>query len=93
MSGRRREDSVPYGKEAAEPCRRDDKVTLLWERYRKGREYQAAQRLTTLLPRYVDFYEGRQWPPATRSTKDLPRPVVNIIKMICRELWPIMIIY
>lgn len=85
MSGRRREDSVPYGKEAAEPCRRDDKVTLLWERYRKGREYQAAQRLTTLLPRYVDFYEGRQWPPATRSTKDLPRPVVNIIKMICRN--------
>lgn len=63
----------------------EEKVTLLWERYRKGREYQAAQRMTTLLPRYVDFYEGRQWPPATKNTKDLPRPVINIIKMICRN--------
>ncbi len=63
----------------------EEKVTLLWERYRKGRAYQTAQRMTTLLPRYVDFYEGRQWPPATKNTRDLPRPVINIIKMICRN--------
>ena len=37
------------------------------------------------IPACVDFYEGRQWPSPTESTKNLPRPVVNIVKMICRS--------
>lgn len=37
------------------------------------------------IPACIDFYEGRQWPEPTESTKNLPRPVVNIIKMICRS--------
>lgn len=50
-----------------------------------ARDYQASIGLTKNIPVFIDFFEGRQWAPATEKTKNLPRPVINIIKMICRN--------
>lgn len=58
--------------------------TLLWQLYQEGINSQISLGIRQSIPVYVDFYEGRQWPNPTQSTKNLPRPVVNIIKMICR---------
>lgn len=60
-------------------------VTSLWEDYQNGIAYQNASGLAKSLPTFVDFYEGKQWAKPTKNTKNLPRPVVNIIKMICRN--------
>jgi len=60
-------------------------VTDIWKQYQKGLEYQSRIGLRENLPKYVDFYEGRQWPASTENTKNLPRPVINIVKMICRN--------
>ncbi len=62
-----------------------DRVTELWRMFRCGREYQSARGLTRILPTCVRFYEGDQWAPPTKNTKNLPRPVVNFTKMICRS--------
>lgn len=62
-----------------------ENVTNLWTLYRKGLDYQNSIGLRDKIPMHVRFYEGEQWPRATEATKNLPRPVVNIIKMICRN--------
>lgn len=49
------------------------------------RAYQGSMGFTKKFATYVDFREGRQWPAATKNTKGLPRPVLNIINMICRN--------
>lgn len=59
--------------------------THLWHLYQEGIDYQIEAGLRYNIPKYVDFYEGRQWPAPTENTKNLPRPVLNIIKMICRS--------
>lgn len=63
----------------------EEKITKLWSDYESGREYQNTLGLTTQIPLNVDFYEGRQWPQRTEATKNIPRPVVNIIKFIVRN--------
>lgn len=60
-------------------------VTKLWEDYQNGLAYQATCGLSRNLPKFVKFYQGDQWPKATPATKNLPRPVINIVKMICRN--------
>lgn len=62
----------------------DEQAARLWRLYEQGMAYQSTSGLARNLPTFVDFYEGRQWAPVTRATKNLPRPVINIIKMICR---------
>ena len=64
---------------------KEEKTTTLWEHFRNGRAYQTSIGLTKKLPMYVRFYEGDQWPKPTKNTQNLPRPVVNIVKMICRN--------
>lgn len=59
--------------------------TYLWQLYKKGLDYQNKIGLRRDIPTFVNFYEGKQWPDATENTKNLPRPVINIIKMICRN--------
>ena len=61
-----------------------ENVTNLWKLYRKGIDYQNSIGLRTQIPKFVKFFEGKQWPDATKNTKNLPRPVVNIVKLICR---------
>lgn len=63
----------------------EEKTTTLWEHFRNGRAYQTSIGLTKKLPLYVRFYEGDQWPAPTKNTQNLPRPVVNIVKMFCRN--------
>lgn len=62
-----------------------EETTALWELYQNGVSYQANCGLSKNLPKFVKFYEGDQWAPPTKNTKNLPRPVVNIVKMICRN--------
>lgn len=59
-------------------------TTKCYRLYMEALEKQAMTGLREKIPECVDFYEGRQWPRPTESTKNLPRPVVNIVKMICR---------
>ena len=60
-------------------------VTDIWKQYQNGLTYQGKIGIRENIPRYVDFYEGRQWPAPTENTKNLPRPVINIVKLICRN--------
>ena len=60
-------------------------VTDIWKAYQEGLSYQGKIGLREDIPKNVDFFEGRQWPAPTEATKNLPRPVVNIVKMICRN--------
>lgn len=57
-------------------------TTKIWKEYRKGVEYLKSHGYIDLWETCEDFYEGRQWPQATKRTKALPRPVVNISAMI-----------
>lgn len=63
----------------------DREITDIWRDYEDGIGYQAKSGLSTRVPRYIKFFEGDQWPAPTENTKNMPRPVVNIIKMICRN--------
>lgn len=65
--------------------RSNGEVTKLWEMYENGIDYQIKSGIRFKIPQNIDFYEGRQWPAPTENTKNLPRPVVNIVKMICRS--------
>lgn len=60
-------------------------TTTLWDDYQNGLSYQASSGLSKKLPEFVRFYEGKQWAAPTKNTRNLPRPVVNIIKMLCRS--------
>ena len=59
--------------------------TKLWDLYQNGVAYQRKMGFSTNFPTYVKFKEGDQWPQATERTKNLPRPVLNIIEMIVRS--------
>ena len=63
----------------------DDETTTLWDDYQNGLAYQSSTGLSKKIPKFVKFFEGDQWAAPTKNTKNLPRPVVNIIKMICRN--------
>lgn len=63
----------------------DDETTTLWDDYQNGLAYQSSMGLSKKIPKFVKFFEGDQWAAPTKNTKNLPRPVVNIIKMICRS--------
>lgn len=63
----------------------ESRVTDIWTDYQNGLAYLGAKKLTKNIPLFIKFYEGEQWPEATKDTKNLPRPVINIIKMIVRN--------
>lgn len=61
-------------------------TTELWDMYRKGVNYQDSINLRVNIPRYMDFFEGRQWrKDIPKGTETMPRCVINIIKSICRN--------
>ena len=62
-----------------------EKITSLWDDYQNGLSYQQSSGLSKNIPMFVRFYEGKQWASPTKNTKNLPRPVINIVKMICRS--------
>lgn len=57
----------------------------LWTLYQEGIAYHNKMGFTTKFPTFVRFKEGDQWPQPTERTKNLPRPVLNIIEMIVRN--------
>ncbi len=62
-----------------------ERETHLYKMYKNGLSYQAKIGISQSIPQAIDFFEGRQWPAPTESTKNLPRPVINIVKQICRS--------
>ena len=60
-------------------------VTSAWEDYQHGISYQESIGLPSRVKECIDFVEGRQWAQPTKRTMALPRPVVNIVKMIVRS--------
>lgn len=58
--------------------------TPLYKLYSEGVDYQNRIGLRGSIPTCISFFEGKQWPTPTENTKNLPRPVINIIKMLCR---------
>lgn len=61
---------------------REELAQKIWNEWEQGLAYQKKLRLKEICEQCVDFFEGRQWPQATEKTKNLPRPVINIIKFI-----------
>lgn len=62
--------------------KREELAEKIWNDWQKGLEYQKKLNLKETCEQCVDFYEGRQWPQATERTKNMPRPVFNIVKFI-----------
>lgn len=58
--------------------------TQAWKDYRAGLAWQRQMGFEEKFPLYVRFKEGDQWPPATRRTQNLPRPVFNMVEMFIR---------
>ena len=63
----------------------NEAISTVWKDYENGIAYLGNSGLRRRLPQFVKFYEGDQWPAPTKLTKNMPRPVINIIKMICRS--------
>lgn len=61
---------------------REELAQKIWNDWQKGLEYQKKLNLKDTCEQCVDFFEGRQWAPATERTKNMPRPVLNIVKFI-----------
>lgn len=61
---------------------KEELAQKIWSDWQKGLEYQKKLNLKETCEQCVDFFEGRQWPQPTERTKNMPRPVLNIIKFI-----------
>lgn len=58
-------------------------ASTVMARYKHGLNYQ--KEFLGTWTQCTDFKEGRQWPPATDRTRNLPRPVINITAFIIRH--------
>ena len=54
----------------------------IWNEYQQGLNYFKKRGLDKEWEDCENFYEGNQWPQATKRTKTLPRPVINVCAMI-----------
>lgn len=61
---------------------REELAKKIWQDWQNGLQYQKTLGLKETCEQCVDFFEGRQWPVATERTKNMPRPVINIVKFI-----------
>lgn len=52
--------------------------------YQNGLTYQRTMNFTREWAEYDRFKAGDQWPAPTARTKELPRPVINVVKFIVR---------
>ncbi|MBE6691104.1 MAG: hypothetical protein E7590_07490 [Ruminococcaceae bacterium] len=64
---------------------RDEAAGRILKCFEDGMRYQSEMGFVQKFPKFVDFFEGRQWPAATKNTQNLPRPVFNCTKMIGRN--------
>lgn len=61
---------------------KEELAKKIWSDFENGLQYQKKINLKDTCEKCVDFIEGRQWPSATQRTKNLPRPVINIIEFV-----------
>lgn len=59
-----------------------EKASRIQTEYKEGISYKRQMGFMDKWPEYERFKAGQQWPPPTDRTKDLPRPVFNIIEQI-----------
>lgn len=52
------------------------------KQYQEGLAYKKQMGFLDKWPEYERFKAGDQWPPPTQKTRNLPRPVFNVIKYI-----------
>lgn len=50
--------------------------------YRLGEQYFNQMGFPATWKQCTEFKNGKQWPPPTEKTKNMPRPVINIIRFI-----------
>lgn len=62
-----------------------EQQSIWWKRYEDGLSYQRKLKLDKKVAKCIRFYEGDQWPPISKRTRNFPRPVTNQVKMICRN--------
>lgn len=60
----------------------NNQAEIIWSQYQDGLNYFDRSGLKKEWEECEKFYEGDQWPKATKKTKSLPRPVVNLCSMI-----------
>lgn len=58
--------------------------TKTWDQYQNGLSWMRGMKFTTDFPKFVRFKEGDQWAAPTERTKNMPRPVFNIVDMFVR---------
>jgi len=63
----------------------DVMTTRVWDEYKAGLEYQSGMGFSVDFPAFEKFKEGEQWPAATKRTRNLPRPVFNVVEMFIRN--------
>ena len=62
--------------------KREELAKKTWNDWENVLSYQRSLNLKDICETCTNFLEGRQWAQATERTKNLPRPVINIIKYI-----------
>lgn len=62
-----------------------DRLSEVWKLYEDALNYTSKIALSSTINKSIDFYEGRQWAKSTDATKHMPRPVINLVKFICRN--------
>jgi hypothetical protein len=60
----------------------NDIASKIETEYKEGLQYQKVMGFNTKWPEWERMKSGDQWPPATEKTKNLPRPVFNIVRFI-----------
>jgi hypothetical protein len=60
----------------------NDLASTIDKEYQAGLNYQKTMGFNTKWPEYERMKAGDQWPAATEKTKNLPRPVFNLIRFI-----------
>lgn len=63
----------------------DEYITQIWKQFESGVNWLKTNGLWNEWEECENFIEGRQWPKATKRTKALPRPVVNLCSMIAEN--------
>lgn len=63
----------------------NDRLSEVWRLYENATSYISRIALSSTIKKNIDFYEGRQWARSTDATKHMPRPVINLVKFICRN--------
>lgn len=68
-----------------ERAKQAEDFNTIWQDWQACLSYQRSIKLPETVAKCVDFYEGRQWPPATKETATFPRPVINMVKFLARN--------